>query len=155
MASTLSSRLIIASLSAALLAAPGCATFSEDFSALFSTTPQLDLPQDIPSEIPTATVMMKAEGEEAVTANYPLHQTAYIQGVLEKTGLNDRFRRMEVELYRQMESGTHRLEIRYDRANRRVDPRYDYALQAGDRLVVTEDTSNVVDDMLESLGLPF
>lgn len=62
-----------------------------------------------------------------------------------------KFSRITVELVRPLPNGTwHRLPIEYDRSIRRVPAECDYAILPGDRLIVTEDTGNILTDMLNS-----
>jgi hypothetical protein len=62
---------------------------------------------------------------------------------------------MKVELYRKFpQGGGHRLDIEFDRTNHRIPAVANYAIHPNDRIVVTEDTSTVFDDMLGTLGGP-
>ena len=47
-----------------------------------------------------------------------------------------------------------KLKSDYDHGKGWVNPLYDYQLHPGDHLIVTEDTSNIFDDMLDSLAQP-
>lgn len=61
------------------------------------------------------------------------------------------FSRMKIELVRPLPSGSwHRMPVDYDRSIKRVAAESDYAILPGDRLIVTEDTSNIFSDMLDS-----
>jgi hypothetical protein len=80
-----------------------------------------------------------------------LSGTMHVQQALEQTGAAKKFRRIEVELVRPLPSGGfHRIACDYDRANKQVTPEFDYALLPGDRIMVKEDPSTIVDDMLTS-----
>ncbi len=140
-----------------LLLFVGCSTLEQQYDMFLAGSGEtaLETPPALPPDLPTATVVMVASGEQPVSAPLPLHEIVYIQQALEMTGLDSRFRRMKLELFRPLEAGNHRLDIRYDRDEHRVASEYDYALRPGDRLVVTEDTSTVLDDMLGSLAGPF
>lgn len=132
-----------------LLATSGCATLPLGIPGFGPG--EEEVAQQLPPHVPAATVVMVEDSAEPVAAQLPLEEVTYIQGALEKTGLDNRFRRMTIELIRPLESGRHKISIPYDRVNRGVAPEYDYALQPGDKLVVTEDTSTVLDDMLNSI----
>lgn len=133
----------------------GCSTLNSDLSSLLMLgSPAEQLPQELPPGVPSVTVVMVAAGEEPVSAPFPIQDITHVQTALERTGLQNRFGRMQIELYRPLDGGNHKLDIAFDRAKRQVPPGFDYALHPGDRLVVTEDTSTVVDDMLNSLN-PF
>jgi hypothetical protein len=86
----------------------------------------------------------------------PLAGHLTVQEALEHTKANKKFRKFKLELYRPLPDGrTHSMVLQYDRKNKCVDPEYDYAIQAGDRLVVVEDTSTVLDEMLDAMSVPF
>jgi hypothetical protein len=75
----------------------------------------------------------------------------HIQDAIAQTGADKKFRRIRVELMRPLPSGgIHRVECDYDRATKRITPEFDYALLPGDKIIVNEDPSNLIDDMLKS-----
>jgi hypothetical protein len=83
----------------------------------------------------------------------PLNDVTYVQQALDQTKALKKFRRVRLELYRELpQGGGHKIPVQYDRGKKRIDPATDYAIHPHDRIVVTEDTSTVLDDMLESLG---
>jgi hypothetical protein len=56
---------------------------------------------------------------------------------------------MHVQLQRPLPAGGwHVMELEFDRELKRIAPEYDYALLPGDRVVVTEDTTTVWDDVM-------
>ena len=67
-----------------------------------------------------------------------------------------RFRRENIELYRKPPNQELfcKMEVQYDRSKRVIPPLYNYAVHPGDRLVITEDPSEHLDDMLDSLKPP-
>jgi hypothetical protein len=76
------------------------------------------------------------------------------QQALKETDALKKFRRSTIELTRPLANGaTHRMTVEYDRTSKQVAPEFDYSLQPGDRLIVKEDQSTVIDDVLDhSLG---
>jgi hypothetical protein len=75
----------------------------------------------------------------------------HVQDAIAQTGAEKKFRRIKVELVRPLPSGgVHRVECDYDRATKRITPEFDYALLPGDRIMVHEDPTNLIDDMLSS-----
>jgi hypothetical protein len=61
------------------------------------------------------------------------------------------FNRIKIELVRPLPSGGwHRMPMEYDRGARRIPAECDYAIFGGDRLIVSEDTSNIFSDMVDS-----
>lgn len=98
---------------------------------------------------------MQRTGKEPAVAEFPIRDVLYIQQVLDKSGIMGEFTRMKIDLYRKVESGEHRFDIHYDRAKKQIVPAFDYQVRPGDRIVVTQDNSTVLDDMLGTLPLPF
>jgi hypothetical protein len=81
-------------------------------------------------------------------------QTPHVQGMLlhealDKTGAAGRFRRCRISLVRAGVAG--RMKVQYDNGRRQIEPLYDYALSPGDTVLVEEDTTTVVDDMLKAV----
>lgn len=88
----------------------------------------------------------KAEGVQRT-----LSGQMHVQQALEQVGAAKKFRRIQVELMRPLPSGgVHRIACEYDRGSKRVTPEFDYALLPGDRIIVKEDPTNLIDDMLGS-----
>ena len=115
--------------------------------------PSVSVQPSIPPDVPAFTVEVREAGESPAQQAVALDRVVHIQDAMVKSGVIDKFNRMDVALYRALPNGRyHRLEVRYNRRGQRVDPAFDYALQPGDRLVVTEDTSTVLDDMLGALS---
>jgi hypothetical protein len=149
----------VAILTIALIAVlPGCQSISSDLAMLFGdgtgTLTKTPAPSD-PSA-PKYFVELREDGKQSQLQQFPLTGDLYVQQVLQQSGALQKFRRIKVEIYRQLPGGGgHRLDIPFDRAKRQVPPGRDYAIHPGDRIVVTKDTSTILDDMLESLGGPF
>lgn len=137
----------------------GCHSVNTELATLFGDVPspastQVNAPPAIAG--PKYQVEFREKGKQPQLAQLALPDVLYVQQALEQSGALGRFRRMKIEIYRHLpDGGGHRLDIPFDRAKRRVPPAGDYAIHPNDRIVVTEDTSTVVDDMLESLGGPF
>ena len=72
------------------------------------------------------------------------------QQALKETEALKKFRRSNIELHRPLANGAvHRMIVEYDRTAKMVAPEFDYSLQSGDRLIVKEDPSTVIDDVLD------
>jgi hypothetical protein len=84
----------------------------------------------------------------------PLTESMRIQTALEQAELPKRFKRMELYVMRPAGQQRHKLESKYMHKKGGVNPLYDYSLRPGDHLVVVEDTRNMFDDILESIGGP-
>ncbi len=83
-----------------------------------------------------------------------LTEPTTVQQMLVQSGGIKKYRRIEVEVIRQRPSGGGHFTIpcEYDRATRQIDPVNDYALMPGDRVVIKEDTSTIIDDIMRSAG---
>lgn len=128
---------------------------NQDLTA--TVTPAADL---------TANPQTSAEAKYAVEFHYdedrkqpesmerPFSGTLHAQEALEQSGALKKFRRCEISLVRRLPNGMgHQIPLEYDRVTRRVNPEFDYALLPGDRLLVTEDVSTIIDDMMQNSWL--
>jgi hypothetical protein len=112
----------------------------------------LDQQMSEPSD-PRAMVVVELRdgknGREYLRA--PLTDSMLVQDALKGSGAMNRFRRMNIVLVRETPDGKKiRLPVKYDVARRQVVDTNNYAMYAGDWLEVTEDTSNMLDRMLQS-----
>lgn len=96
-------------------------------------------------------VEVKSAGGKVEVGHLDVPADATVQSVLEKTKANRKFSRVKVDLQRKLPSGEwHKMGVDYDSGARQVDPLHDYHVQPGDRVVVTEDTSNGLDDLMKN-----
>ena len=102
---------------------------------------------------PSVKLEIRAAGKSPEFREIPLREGMCIQDALIETQLTRRFGRMDLELMRRNAQGLAKMDSRYEHKRNRVNPMYDYALHPGDHLVVTEDTTTVLDDMLKGLTL--
>jgi hypothetical protein len=80
----------------------------------------------------------------------PLTETVHVQMALQQTGAAKKFDRAGVDVFRPLPSGGwHKMTLEFDHENHAVPPEYDYAILPGDRIVVTEDTRTIFDDVME------
>jgi hypothetical protein len=130
----------------------GCQTMNAEFSNLFGEEPSVTAAPPASPDGPKFFVEFRDDGRKPILVPVPLTDVLYVQQALEQTGALKRYRRAKIELYRQLpQGGGHKLPIELDRGKRQVPTGSDYALHPNDRIVITEDTSTIVDDMLESL----
>lgn len=74
-----------------------------------------------------------------------------VQQAMQKAGAFKKYRRLTAEIQRPLPNGTvHILPCEYDLATKRINPQFDYAVLPGDKIVVSEDTSTIINDMLDS-----
>jgi hypothetical protein len=101
-------------------------------------------------------VELKAAGGKVQVGHLDLAPDATVQSVLEKTKANRKFSRATVALQRKLDSGEwHKMDVQYDPGAQRVDPLHDYHVQPGDRVVVTEDTTSGIEDLMKDQMGPF
>lgn len=106
---------------------------------------------------PPGTVMVEFYSEAAKPQRgvVTLKGDMYVQDVLKTANGFRHFSRAKIELIRRTPAGNaHKMEVSYDRKAGKVDPQTDFHVQPGDRLIVTEDTSSTMTDMLKGLGIP-
>ena len=133
----------------------GCSTLDKgqiDFTDPTGSLPAVSVHPSTPPDINAFTVELREADKKPVVLSVKLDRVLHVQDAVEKSGAVRQFNRMTLELVRPLQNGRHhRLELRYDRRTKRVEPAFDYALRPGDRLVITEDTSNIIDDLMGSL----
>lgn len=100
------------------------------------------------------TIELRQEGREPQRRQVAFREGMHVQEALEAAGAVKRFRRMNIDLVRVVSGQRQKLPAKYKHTVRRVDPLYDYALYAGDHLIVTEDSTTAFDDMLNSVTGP-
>ena len=85
----------------------------------------------------------------------PLKENMLVQDALKGSGAISRFRRMDIVLVRETQNGQKvRLPVKYEVSRQQVVDSNDYAMHAGDWLEVTEDTSTILERMIESATEP-
>jgi hypothetical protein len=102
------------------------------------------------------TVEVQPAGGKPVAKEQPLVGPLTVQEALEHTKANKRFSKFNLELHRPLPDGRmHRMVVQYDRQKKLVDPEFDYTILAGDRLIVVQDTTSMLDEALDMITLPF
>lgn len=100
-------------------------------------------------------VEFHSEGSKPERGVVTLKGDMYVQDVLQHANAFRKFSRAKIELIRRTPAGhAHKMDVSYDRKASKVDPQTDYHVQPGDKVIVTQDPSNVVTDMLQGIGLP-
>jgi hypothetical protein len=144
----------------------GCSLLSVDKST--ATSMPVDATSGVQAQVPAVqnvsynspvdpqasmfvTIETRADGKKPEIKRLPLRPGMFVQHALEQSGTVDRFRRMDVQVVRNVTGRRAKMDVRYEHGKGSVDPLYDYALHPGDHIVATEDTSNALDDMFSSL----
>jgi hypothetical protein len=142
-------RLTIVSMAAVMAGLVGCSMFQEQVK------PQLSAevtPGPAPDAPPTAKyfVEIRPESGKAKSVEKPLTEPIHVQTAIEQTGAAKKFARAEIALFRPLPSGGwHKMTLEYDRESHSIPPEYDYAVLPGDRIVVVEDSTTVIDDVMQ------
>jgi hypothetical protein len=101
-------------------------------------------------------VELKAAGGKTQVGHLDLAPDATVQSVLDKTKAHKKFSRATVALHRKLPSGEwHKMEVEYDPGKHLIDPLHDYHVQPGDRVVVSEDTTSGIEDLMKDNSGPF
>lgn len=147
---------VMLSVAAAALSSAGCATIDSTAGGLSKVTGDAAAANAQPLAPPAGayTIELHASGRKPEIRQMPLTGPTLVQQALEQSGAAKRFRRMNIVVMRVGGDERHKLDVKFDRKLGTVNPLYDYALVPGDHLVVTEDTSTVLDDMLGSISAP-
>jgi len=99
-------------------------------------------------------VIIKDADGKSTRTTLPLDNQQHIQDLLVKSGAIKQFSRMDIALLRTTPTGgKQRMNVEFDRSKRAVEMQYDYFIMPGDVLLVTEDPSTIVDDMIKNSGL--
>lgn len=104
------------------------------------------------------TVEMRSAGRRAKTVEVPVTPDTRVQDVLQASKAFKRFHLPEVVLVRQIQKPNQpnlKLNCRYDRRDKKIGWESDYAVMPGDRIMVREDKSKGMGDMLGSVVGPF
>ncbi len=142
-------RLTVLALSAILSGLVGCSMFKEQ------ATPKLSAevtPGPTPDGPPAAkyTVEIRPEKGKPQAVEKTLTEPLHVQTAMEQTGALKKFNRSLISIYRPLPNGgVHKMDLEFDREGHRVPPEFDYAILPGDRIIVTEDPRNVMDDIFE------
>jgi hypothetical protein len=150
-------RLTLLGLAAILSGLVGCSMFKEQ------TAPKLAAevtPGPAPDAPPAAkyVVEVREEKKKPQAVERTLSDPIHVQTAIEQVGVLKKFNRATVELYRPLPAGGwHKMTLEFDNEEHRIPPEYDYAVLAGDRIIVTEDTTTIFDDItaaaLRPLGI--
>lgn len=130
----------------------GCAALSP------KATPQLNAeiaPGVTGAEKPQGYIVefRDADGRKLQAVEKPLTGQKHVQEALQESRALSKWNRAKLDLIRQLPTGgEHRMKMEYSLSSKRVDPENDYQLHAGDRIVVTEDTTTAFDELLQKLS---
>lgn len=131
-----------------LLAANGCATFHLTKS---DVAPPVEKVAEQYPPVPMVAVECHGSNGKVKVEEVPLEEGMTVGDALEKTKANKRFRRATVDVQRTHNGNTHKMPIDFNNGNHRVSHSTDYALHPRDRILVTEDNSTIVDDLMQKL----
>jgi hypothetical protein len=109
-----------------------------------------------PAPVGKYSVEIRAEKGKPQSVEKEMTEPLHVQTALEQTGAAKKFPRAFIELYRPLPNGGwHKMELEFDRENHRVPPEFDYAVLPGDRIVVIEDATSLIDDFMVRAMRPF
>ena len=139
----------------ASISGSGCQTISASISPLFGVSSEASV-SDGNSQIQpsrTVTVEFYPNRGRPKRTEVAFQDGMVAEDVLQKTGALRRFRRETIQVARFAPSGNDpvKMEVHYDRAKKQITPGTNYAIHPGDRIMVTQDTTTMVDDLMGSL----
>ena len=126
----------------------GCSIFKDQTQPKLAAEVQ---PGGAPAQAPSGrySVEIRSERGKPQSVEKEMTEPLHVQTALEQTGAAKKFPRAFIELYRPLPNGGwHKMELEFDRENHRVPPEFDYAVLPGDRIVVIEDSTNILDDFM-------
>lgn len=135
----------------------GCSLFKEQGQPKLTAEVQPGGPHPA-AAVGKFSVEVRPEKGKPQSVEKELSGQTHVQTALEQAGVAKKFPRCFIELYRPLPNGGwHRMELEFDRENHRVPAEFDYAVLPGDRIIVTEDPTNMMDDFmakaLQPLGI--
>ncbi|MFT5525200.1 MAG: hypothetical protein ACI9G1_002934 [Pirellulaceae bacterium] len=98
-------------------------------------------------------VVKKSANKEPVATTIPHNPAMVVDEALEKSGGKNWFGRAKIQIVRNSQVGEKlKMDVEYNNSSKQVEPLYDYALRAGDRVIVEEDNSNALTDLIDQLN---
>lgn len=147
-------RLHLTALSMCMVAAmTGCAGLGAPKSDLKAELSKTGTPAPDAARTAKVDVIFQPDRGQPERLERALTEPTTVQQILVQSGGIKKYRRIEVEILRQLPGGGfHKIPCEYDRETRQINPEFDYALMPGDRVIIKEDTSTIIDDMMRSAG---
>jgi hypothetical protein len=103
-------------------------------------------------DVPKFTVEFHSQRGPAQRLEQPLDGPLVVSDALKKTNAARRFKRMDIFVIRKGADGRGiKMQVDYDRRARNPVAQHDYAIHPGDRIIVVDDPSTVIDDMAGSI----
>jgi hypothetical protein len=126
----------------------GCSVFKDQTQPKLAAEVRPGGPHP-PAPIGKFSVEVRPEKGKPQSVEKEMSEQLHVQTALEQTGVAKKFPRCYIELYRPLPNGGwHKMVLEFDRENHRVPAEFDYAVLPGDRIVVTEDPTNLLDDFI-------
>lgn len=127
--------------------APGCSTLQTDHTALQAASAQAEKPPVRGYVV----VQLRSGQKRAEYLRAPLTDTMLVQTALKESGALSRYHRMNVTLVRKMVDGQRvRMPVHLNSKTRQVTDATNFALHPDDVIEVVEDTTTLVDRMIDS-----
>lgn len=149
---------VLAVLIAACGLSTGCTMFQERLTPELTAQVTPNGVEDGKLEAPPGnfTVEVRPAKGQPIAKEQPLAGHLTVQEALEHTKANKKFGKFNLELHRPLPDGrVHSMLLEYDRAEKHVDPEFDYAILPGDRVIVIEDTTTLFDEFMDRMSMPF
>ena len=129
----------------------GCASLGTPKPDARAELSQSGTPAPDTANTPTVNLIFQPENGRPERLEQALTDATTVQQMLVQSGSFKKYRRIEVEIDRPLPGGGfHKIPCEYDRETRQINPESDYALMPGDRVIISEDTSTIIDDMMRA-----
>lgn len=91
----------------------------------------------------------KPSGGKSKVQEMPLEPGMTVGDAVAKTKAHKKFRRIQVDLQRTPKNGmAHKMPIDFDNGSNKVGHSTNYDLHPNDRVIITEDTTTILDDLM-------
>jgi len=137
----------------------GCSTVTASRSTLMDVLGG-EAGQPAAAVVPKCSIIIRAENTKPQTIQMPITGPLHVQDALDFAKAGKRFRRMNVHVLRHVApngdsaGGMVKINVRFDRGEKRVSVDTDCQLREGDRVVVVEDSTTALDDAIQKFTGP-
>ena len=120
--------------------------------ASVKTKPELEKPID-----PSATSFLlevRPSGGKTQKKQVGLNGNLWLQDVIDQSGVGKQFGRIKIVVYRKRQRSLGFVKLKSEYRNGKVNPVNNFAIHSGDRVVLIQDDSTVLDDLMDTFKGP-
>lgn len=131
----------------------GCTTLGISNESKLAGSPAVGQATPTPGQVAGVTLEVHNGSKKPTLRQLPLQNEMRVQEALEAGGLLKRSGGLKIKMIRMEGDQPAKLDIKFDRKHRMVEPLYDYALRPGDHLIVSEDKTSTLEEMARNSAL--